>query len=124
MYHYSSLMVDGNPSTSWQEGDPGDGSGQWAQFGFDRPYLVKYITFRMGNWASDYWFEVNNRPQTVLLTLDDRSFQLTFQDGLIEQTVEFTEPCPASSLNLQVLSVYKGSRYDDCCIAEMHLYGM
>ncbi len=123
VYHVSAHMIDGRPETSWQEASDGDGSGEWTQFQFDRSYRVRYITFMLGNWKSEQLFYANNRPQTISLRLDDKEFILTFPDGMQEYTVELSGDCEASGLFLQVLNVYNGASWSDCCISEMRVYG-
>lgn len=122
-YHLSELMIDGRPETSWQEGSDGDGIGDWVHFYMDREYSVRYLTFKMGHWRSEELYYSNNRPAQILLKLNDKEFYLTFPDGMQEYTVELSEECKASEIFLQILSVYSGSQWDDCCIAEMTVYG-
>lgn len=123
VYHVSQHMIDGRADTSWQEGADGDGIGEWVMFQLDREHSVKYLTFMMGNWKSDQLFYANNRPESVLLKLDDQEFYLTFPDGMREYTVELSEECQASSIFVQVMSVYRGASWDDCCITDMSVYG-
>ena len=123
VYHVSQHMIDGRSDTSWQEGADGDGIGEWVMFQLDREYSVKYLTFMMGNWKSEQLFYANNRPESILLKLDDQEFYLTFPDGVREYTVELSEECQASNIFVQVMSVYRGASWDDCCISDMSVYG-
>lgn len=123
VYHYASLMLDGIESTSWQEAADGNGIGEWVQVQLDRTYDVKYITFKLGNWRNQQLYYANGRPAQILLTLDDQEFYLDFPDGMDTFTVEFSETCAASAVQIRILSVYDGSSWSDCCISEMTVYG-
>lgn len=122
-YHVSDYMVDGNPGSSWQEGSAGDGIGEWAYVQLDRAYSIRYLTFMLGNWASSDLYIKNNRPSRLLVKLDNREFYLDFPDEMRSYTVELSDDCQASEILVQVLDVYSGSKWSDCCIAEMSVYG-
>ncbi len=123
VYHGSGSMLDGTETTSWQEDSEGDGTGEWVQVQLDREYSVRYLTFKMGNWRSEQLFYANNRPSQILLRLDDQEVILDFPDGMNTYTVELSGDCPVSTVYLQVLAVYKGANWDDCCISDMTVYG-
>lgn len=115
--------VDGNEKTSWQEGAAGDGIGESLHFELEKPYHVKYMSFQLGNWNSWEYFDGNNRPKELEITAGDVTQSITFPDGKTEYWVEFSEECPASEIDVVIKSVYKGSQWDDTCIAEIGLYG-
>lgn len=123
VYHSSDHMVDGRSETSWQEASEGDGTGEWVYFQLDRQYAIRYITVLLGNWKSEQLFYANNRPAQILLKLDDQEFYLDFPDGMRSFTVELSEDCKASGITLQILGVYDGANWSDCCISEMTVYG-
>ena len=115
--------VDGNPRTSWQEGVDGDGIGESVHLKLSKPYMVKYMSFRLGNWNSREYYEGNNRPKELEITAGDVTQTVTFPDGQVEYWVEFSQECPASEIGVAILSVYEGSQWDDTCIAEIGIYG-
>lgn len=123
VYHTGDHMIDGDESTSWQEASEGDGTGEWIRVDLDRTYAVRYLTFKLGNWRSQQLFYANNRPAQLLLKLDEQEFYLDFPDGMTPYTVELSEECQASSIFIQVLSVYGGESWSDCCISEMAVFG-
>ncbi len=123
VYHTADLMLDGLETTSWQEASDGDGTGEWVQLQLDRQYSVRYITFKLGNWRNEQLFYANNRPARILLTLDGQEFYLDFPDGMNSYTVELSADCTASTVTVQILGVYDGASWDDCCISEMAVYG-
>ena len=115
--------VDGNPRTSWQEGVDGDGIGESVHLKLSKPYMVKYMSFRLGNWNSREYYEGNNRPKELEITAGDVTQTVTFPDGQVEYWVEFSQECPASEIGVAIRSVYEGSQWDDTCIAEIGIYG-
>ncbi len=115
--------VDGNPRTSWQEGVDGDGIGESVHLKLSKPYMVKYMSFRLGNWNSREYYEGNNRPKELEITAGDVTQTVTFPDGQVEYWVEFSQECPASEIDVVIQSVYEGSQWDDTCIAEIGIYG-
>lgn len=115
--------VDGNEKTSWQEGVAGDGIGESLHFELEKPYNVKYMSFQLGNWNSWEYFDGNNRPKELEITVGDVTQTITFPDGKTEYWVEFSGECPASEIDVVIRSVYKGSQWDDTCIAEIGVYG-
>lgn len=115
--------VDGNPRTSWQEGVDGDGIGESVHLKLSKPYMVKYMSFRLGNWNSREYYEGNNRPKELEITAGDVTQTVTFPDGQVEYWVEFSKECPASEIDVVIQSVYEGSQWDDTCIAEIGIYG-
>lgn len=115
--------VDGNEKTSWQEGVAGDGIGESIHFELEKSYNVKYMSFQLGNWNSWEYYDGNNRPKELEITVGDVTQTITFPDGKNEYWVEFSRECPASEVDVVIKSVYKGSQWDDTCIAEIGLYG-
>lgn len=114
---------DGNPETSWQEGQPDDGIGEYVMARFDRDYQVKNITFLLGNHRSDEWYEKNNRPKRISILLGGQRFEAEFPDEMSEFTVVLSEPVSASDITVMIDEVYCGTEYQDTVIAEIGVYG-
>ncbi len=119
----ASKAVDGSERTSWQEGVDGDGIGESLNITLAKPYKVKYMSFQLGNWNSQEYYDKNNRPKEVQITVGDVTQSVTFPDGKVEYWIELSEECPASEVELVIQSVYEGSKWDDTCIAEIGIYG-
>lgn len=115
--------VDGNEKTSWQEGVNGDGLGESLHFELEKAYNIKYISFQLGNWNSAEYFDWNNRPKELEITVGDITQTITFPDGKTQYWVEFSKEYAASDIDIVVKDVYKGSKWDDTCIAEIGIYG-
>lgn len=116
------MAVDGDEVTSWQEGVEGPGIGETIYYKLDQEQPITYLTFKLGNWRNDKYFYGNNRPRTLTITLDDYSFQITFPAEQREYVVQVDPPYPASYIEYRIDDVYKGSSYDDTCIAELGMY--
>lgn len=116
--------ADGDETTSWQEGESGDGTGSTLTFHFDREYSVRYIVMKLGNWRTDDLYEENNRPQTLTIMFGDESVEVTVPDEKKEVCVTLSRDVKASDVTFRVDSVYSGTKYDDTCIAEIGVYGI
>lgn len=115
--------VDGNEKTSWQEGVSGDGIGESLHLTLEKEYYVKYMSFQLGNWNSREYYDGNNRPKELEITVGGVTQLITFPDGKNEYWVEFSKDCPAKEAEIVIRSVYEGSQWDDTCIAEIGIYG-
>lgn len=114
---------DGNEKSSWQEGVEGEGIGESLHFQLARNYKVKYMSFQLGNWNSDEYFEGNNRPKELEISVGDVTQTITFPDGKTEYWIELSHEYTASEIELVIQSVYSGSQWDDTCIAEVGIFG-
>lgn len=127
VYHAWSA-VDGALTTTWTEGVPGDGSGEWLRFTFPGPVRLQELRIDVGYDYSETIFLANNRVQTARIVFDDGSaLALTLADARGLQTVALADlgPVPATtSVQLIIDSVYPGTTYDDACIAEVEWWGV
>lgn len=119
----ANMVLDGDDSTSWQEGADGDGIDEFLNFKLDGEQEVKYLTFKLGNWRDQERYEMNNRPKTMTVWLDDLSFSITFPNEKKEFCVELSSECKASEIYVRIDSVYEGTEWDDTCISEIGIYG-
>ena len=115
--------ADDNPNTSWQEGVDGPGIGETIDYTFDRSYQIHSMTFRLGNWASEDFFWMNNRPETMIIWMNDTGYEVTFPDGMTEYALLFDGVIEADKVHFEISSIYKGSKYDDTCISDIGIYG-
>ena len=118
------LIFDGRDDTSWQEGVSGYGIGESVSWELDREYQVKYIGFKMGNWAdNDYYYNGNTIPRTVELTAGGSTFELSFSNERAVQWVELSPEITARSMSLTIRDVYPGTSWSDTCISEIMVLG-
>ena len=116
-------MYDGLNYTAWQENVGGSGAGESAVLSLDRRYNVRAVVFKLGNWTDERNYQENNRPKTMTIQIGNESFNVEFTDEMKEQVVQFTKDVPGSEVVLVLGDVYKGTVYDDTCIAEVEFYG-
>lgn len=84
---------------------------------------VKYLTFCLGNWRSADYAEGNNRPKKIKVTVGELEFEVEFPKEQQEYWLELSSPVPANEVSFEIESVYKGTKWDDTCIAELGIYG-
>ena len=147
MYSAYSAM-DGDPATTWSEGVPGDGLGEilvvkldlekkieiWGGYGKNertyklnnrpqkiRVYLMKTEALPAFNqWNTEY---TNIALLTnVIVTLQDIN---DFQDLPLPKVkskvynAEWDSEAVTTFIAIEILSIYRGGRYDDTCICEV-----
>lgn len=115
------MAADGSETTSWQEADAGDGTGQQLQLRFGNYYYVKYIELKLGNWRNSDSYRENNRPSSLTLSFGGESYTFSFSDQMTAHYICFEDYVNASALTLTINSVYAGTS-SDCCISEVTLY--
>ncbi|MBP5452292.1 MAG: hypothetical protein J6Y16_08660 [Treponema sp.] len=123
-------LIDGSWK-SWAEGEDGSGIGTKIAFEFERPYhFANYTNYACIDIVNGYGdlkhFQENNRVREMNLWIDDDPVpvKITLCDCHVSQTIvlrEYIGDRYVSKLTFEILSVYPGSKYDDTCIAEIHL---
>ena len=116
------LAFDNNTDTNWEEGVDGSGIGEsiTANFKYENE-KVRCITLKLGNWKSGKYYYGNNRPSKLTITLDDLSFQMDFPDSWEEFYVMLNHPFKASSIQVRIDDVHKGTSWDDTCITDIRV---
>ena len=112
-------LFDGNLSTAWVEGVAGDGSGQKVLISFDRPRLLSGFEIVNGYAKNRDIYRKNARIQTAKLSLSDGSSQIvSLPDAMRTNQFTFNTPVEATWLELEIGSVFSGSRYTDTALSE------
>lgn len=119
----AAVTLDGDETTSWQEGADGDGIGEFLYYKLDRDYDVRYITFKMGNWRDQKNYDENNRPKDITVWVGDEYFEVTVPNEKTEYCLKLSKDVKASEIYVQIDSVYKGTHWSDTCISEVGIYG-
>lgn len=117
-------LTDGNIETAWNEGAPGDGSGEWIRLSANTPQRVTSVSIVPG--FPEYYkdgsdvYQKNNRPQEITISYNGGKeiFYVTDTRGQW-QTFTFAEPVDTTELTITIDSVYKGTKFNECCIAEL-----
>lgn len=122
-------LVDGDLDTCWVAGGQNDGIGESVTFVFDEPRKITEIGITSGYVKSEKLYLANNRPCTIQLTFDDQDPVLkVLRDEFISCDNEDwsyqwfaldPDMSPVQKVVLKILSVYKGTKYNDTCISEV-----
>ena len=120
----ASNVLDGDTDTVWCEGDSGDGTGETITLSSDSPQTVSGFRIWSGYHESLYLYDINARPHKIRVTANGEEVVVKeLNDAkLAHQEVKFPEPVITDSITIEILSVYDGSKYNDCCISEIRCY--
>lgn len=126
-------MNDGEKETAWVEGAAGYGVGEKIFFTFegdDDP--VKGIPFRGFQLTNGYaknlasW-KTNSRVKTFRLSLNNKPlFLIELVDSIFPQEVNLGKEILVSTgdiVTLEIINVYKGSKFPDTAISDISLDG-
>ena len=114
-------MTDLNPSTSWQESESGGGEGSTIDITLDEVSGLNGISFMLGSHRSEENYGKNNRPKTLAITINGESCDYSFEDTFCWHTIVFDKTIETDAVHIEIKEVYKGSKWDDTCIAELRL---
>lgn len=117
------MVLDEKEETSWQENVSGPGIGETLDFSFSGEQKIKYMSFKLGNWRNDKYYKGNNIPETLKIRMGELEFSVTFPKKQQEFWVELSEAFPTYDVQVEIVSVYKGTSWDDTPIAEIGMYG-
>jgi hypothetical protein len=123
------MAIDGAPESSWVEGVAGSGIGEWFELTFPGVVEVLQIGLDVGYDRDDAVFYANNRikratfifssgEQVALDFTDTRGMQMVSLDRAPGQNIQ------TSSIRVVIEEVYRGSRHDDTCLAEIEVWGI
>ena len=133
-------LFDSDKTTSWCEGSPGEGIGEWIQIDYNSegsPSDVEYIDLKIlpGYAKSAALYAANSRPAKISVEVIDRTTKkrinnikaqiFNIQDKLELQAfripIESTIDLSKIGFFIKIEDIYKGSKYKDMCITELNL---
>ncbi|MCR5598199.1 MAG: hypothetical protein K6G19_08490, partial [Lachnospiraceae bacterium] len=79
------------------------------------------ISFMLGSHRSEENYGKNNRPKTLAITINGESCDYSFEDTFCWHTIVFDKTIETDAVHIEIKEVYKGSKWDDTCIAELRL---
>ena len=129
MVYGPELMLDGDINTSWQEGEDGWGEGETLNFSFyGEEVPLKVISFYGGSFQSEEKFMENGRPAaiTVIYRLEGEEkerFSAELEDTMMPNYLQLDQAVSCDAVDIQIDSVYPGSRYQDTAVTELAFYG-
>ncbi|HEY3452258.1 MAG TPA: hypothetical protein VGK67_38290, partial [Myxococcales bacterium] len=119
-------LLDDNLWTSWQPvTKPAGGVGDFVKFTFASPQTISGFEFSNGFRRIDEMFgdlyHMNNRMKAATLEFSDgEKMQLAFKDDPTEETVLLPTPKKCAWVKLTVNEIYKGTKWNDLAISEIH----
>jgi len=121
-------LRDGSLNTSWQPLDKRRGGvGQKVTLGFRVPHQVSAISIANGFQRQDKLgdlFLLNNRARALRLIFSDGSQQRLELGEKDRGSVRFDfKPRIVKSLELEVLSIWRGEKWNDLAISEIEIFG-
>lgn len=125
-----SQLRDGSFETAWVEGTDGYGIGEFLEFTYDRisdsssTYMITRLEIINGYRKNNKIWEANSRVKTLKMYLNDEPYALIeLQDTPQIQVVDLDRidliPLKITTVKLEILDVYKGSKYKDTAISEL-----
>jgi len=117
----------------WAEGKEDEGIGEYIEF--EIMPADDLLNDRMGSWIikdditisvlngfvnplKQKLFYENNRIKKAAIWIDDkRSFDINFNDYV--EFTEFNVPKQTKKVRIEILEVYKGTKYNDTCITKI-----
>jgi hypothetical protein len=120
--------IDGQRSTAWVEGVPGNGTGEFLLLTFPQVVVVERIGLDVGYDSDASTFYDNNRVKRVAITFSsgyhiDRTFDDVWGVQYFEVAVPQQHLAETTSIKVVITDVYPGEQYDDTPIAEIEVLG-
>ena len=119
----ASNTLDGNAATAWNEAAPGNGESEWISYALTSPVTLGRIDITNGYTKSDDVFAWNARVREIIVITDQGEFTFTLADTQAPQplTADFGE---TATVTLKIVSVYPGTKYEDCAITDVQLWSL
>jgi hypothetical protein len=125
--YHPNYVADDDPSTAWVEGAKSTGSGEWVRMNVTTLSDTTKVRLRIRNGyqKSKDLYKANARPKGITVKLlpsgFTRKFVLEDKDGWQEITLEQPK-AELRAIQLDVVSVYDGTKYADLCISDMQVF--
>ena len=121
--NYGYLAFDGDPITSWQDGDRSkEGIGETLTVSLGQTQSIGGFYINNGNHRSQEIYNSNSRVKTLQVDLDDVSYVLLLSDSEHDVVVYFDSPIPCETITFTILDTYPGAKYNDTTIADIGVY--
>lgn len=133
-------LTDFSYQTAWVEGKKGYGIGEFINFSFAPTHpRVTTIIFANGYIKNKKVWKENSRVHKLKMYVEDKPFAIIeLKDIYAKQLVELEKPLGNSerddldklkekenwNIKFEILSVYKGDKYEDTAITEIYFNGL
>lgn len=112
-------LFDGKLATAWVEGVSGNGAGERIVLSFDRPRQLAGFEIVNGYAKNRDIFGKNARVRTARVTLSSGDTQvISLPDTMRASSFSFAQPVETTWLELQIETVFPGSKYTDTAVSE------
>ncbi|MBN9674043.1 NADase-type glycan-binding domain-containing protein [Roseibium aggregatum] len=112
-------LLDRDASTAWVEGVSGNGAGQKLMISFGRSRALSGFEIVNGYAKNRDIYTKNARVRTATLHLSDGSSQpISLRDDMRASRFTFNSPRDVSWMELEIGSVFVGSKYTDTALSE------
>lgn len=121
---YGSInLIDGQKENGWAEGVPSSGVGEEIRIKLEKNINITDILFWNGYQRSIKHFESNARTKRILIKNANTGYEEehVLNDEFKPQKIAFKKAFNTNELVIQILEVYKGSKYKDLVISEIQL---
>jgi hypothetical protein len=110
-------MIDYNLNTVWAEGVKGSGIGEKIVIELKESIQIDTLIIFPGHSKSYKLFKANNRIRKLKLRINGESKIYLLQDKFLP--VEIPICMKSNKIEIEILDVYKGYKYNDLCIGEL-----
>ena len=119
----ASQVIDGKASTSWVEGDPGNGLGAWVEFDLGGAKTITRLRVWGAIWYSTDFWERAGRPKELELKFADGStVKMPMSDEMKPQDFTLPKPTSTTSLRVRISAAYNGTTWSDTAISEIQVF--
>ncbi|SMG22159.1 NADase-type glycan-binding domain-containing protein [Dethiosulfovibrio salsuginis] len=111
-----------NPTgqTTWCEGVPGDGIGEYILMEWGNPYALKSMVVENGYVKSEKAFLDNNRVKRARIeTSCGVVMEVQLKDQRGTQRISFPYVVKPTWIKFTILDVYRGRKYKDTCVSSI-----
>ncbi len=114
-------LLDGDPSTAWNEGARG-AVGEWVELHLrDEARITRLLVWN--GYQKGAQFTQNGRVRRLLIDAGSRRFTVELLSVTGSQAVDFPQPVSTRTIRLTVDAIFPGDRYPDTALSEIEVYG-
>jgi len=127
--YFAHAAIDGSKETAWVEGAAGPGTGEWIKLTFPAPVELHALSFDVGFDKDADLFAKNNRVKRATLVFSNgerSSVDFADQRGLQQISMARAPGTNIETTFVKIIieEVYRGTKYDDTCLAEVEVWGI
>jgi hypothetical protein len=114
----ANLALDGDETTAWVANT--GGPGEWIKVHFKSPTLLRSVSIYGGYGVDVARYQTNNRVRELRVSFPNGTHRMLFLADKMElQRFEFPDRPVVDSIKLEIVSVYRGTKYDSTPISEI-----